>query len=61
MSTSMSPLWYYPAVESHALLPKMLSQLKHMGRHDTQPKVTFYLTLVFELHADMEQYTYSIE
>lgn len=39
----------------------MLTQLKHKGRHDTQPKVTFYLTLVFELHADGEQYTYSIE
>jgi len=40
----------------------MLTQLKHKGRHDTQPKVTFYLTLVFEqLHTDQEQYTYSIE
>lgn len=39
----------------------MLSQFKHMGRHDTQPKATFYLTLVFELHANEEQYTYSIE
>jgi len=39
----------------------MLSQLKHKGCDDSQPKVTFYLTLVFELHADAEQYTYSIE
>jgi len=39
----------------------MLPHLKHKSRHDSQPKVTFYLTLVFELHADTEQYTYSIE
>ncbi|GAB7322445.1 hypothetical protein MBLNU13_g03386t1 [Cladosporium sp. NU13] len=39
----------------------MLLQFKHKSRHDTQPKVTFYLTLVFELHTDGEQYTYSID
>ena len=39
----------------------MLSHLKHKGRHDTQTKVTLYLTLVFELHSDAVQYTYSIE
>jgi hypothetical protein len=39
----------------------MLPQLKQKVRHDNQPKVTFYLTLVFELHTESEQYTYSIE
>jgi hypothetical protein len=39
----------------------MLPQIKQRVRHDTQPKVTFHLTLVFELHSDGEQYTYSIE
>lgn len=39
----------------------MLSHFKHKGRHDTQPKVTLYLILVFELHTDAVQYTYSIE
>lgn len=39
----------------------MLPQLKEMVRHDTHPKVTFYLTLVFELHPNKEQYSYSVE
>lgn len=33
----------------------------HKGRHDSPPRVTFYLTLVFELTGATEQYTYSIE
>jgi hypothetical protein len=45
----------------HILKSTMLPHLMHKVRHDTPPKVTFYLTLVFELHADAEQYTYSIE
>jgi hypothetical protein len=39
----------------------MVPPLMHKGRHDSQPKVTFYLTLVLELHEATDQYTYSIE
>jgi hypothetical protein len=39
----------------------MVPSLLHKSYHDSQPKVTFYFTLVFELHENTNQYTYSIE
>lgn len=62
LSALTSSLWYqFTAVHCTCSPLSMIPQLKHKGRHDPQPKVTFYLTLVFELHGGTDQYTYSIE
>jgi hypothetical protein len=33
----------------------------HKDRFDSMPKVTFYITTVFELRGETDKYTYSIE